>query len=92
MEQEKINYDEIIALGFTEEITCDSVYKAQNGYEYSIVTLNLTKTIYIDWEKSTKLCKMVRIDHHKSGNIKAKLPINNLEHLKDLINFFLPKK
>ena len=92
MKQEKINYSEIMALGFSEEIDSDSSYEAEHGYAYCIITKNLTKKIYLDWEKDTKLCKMVRIDSPKTGNIKAELPINNLEHLKEMINFFSNEK
>jgi hypothetical protein len=88
MEQEKINYDKIMDLGFTEEIGSDDMYYRQNGYEYAIVSKELTKTISLDWEKRTKLCRLIRIDRPKKGNIKAELPIMNLQHLKDLINFF----
>lgn len=92
MEQEKINYDEIMALGFTEEISEDKSYYAEHGFEYAIINKNLTKKIYLDWEKETKLCEMVRLDSPKTGNIKARLPIKNLQHLKDLINFFSDKQ
>jgi len=88
MIQEKINYDEIMALGFTEEISEDKSYYAEHGYEYAIINKDLTKKIYLDWTKETKLCEMVRLDSPKTGNIKARLPIMNLQHLKDLVNFF----
>lgn len=88
MEQEKINYDKIIALGFTEEVQSDSVYEAEHGYAWCIITKQLTKKIYLDWQKDTKLCKMVRLSKPKTGDIGAELPINNLEHLKEMINFF----
>lgn len=88
MEQEKINYSEIMALGFTEDVQSDSVYEAEHGYKYCIITKQLTKKIYLDWEKDTKLCKMVRLSKPKTGEIGAELPIKNLEHLKEMINFF----
>jgi len=88
MKQEKIKYCEVIALGFTEEVQSDRVYYNQYGFDYCIITKELTKKIYLDWAKETQLCKMVRIDGPKHGNIKAKLPIRNLEHLKEIINFF----
>ena len=88
MKQEKINYSEIMALGFTEEISEDKIYYAEHGYEYCIITKNLTKKIYLDWQKDTKLCEMVRVDSPKTGNIKARLPIMNIQHLKELVNFF----
>lgn len=92
MEQEKINYCEIMALGFTEDVQNDSVYEAEHGYKYCIITKQLTKKIYLDWEKDTKLCKMVRLSNHKTGDIGAELPIKNLEHLKEMINFFTKDK
>lgn len=88
MEQEKIKYSEVIALGFTEDVQIDEVYYNQYGFDYCIITKELTKKIHIDWEKETQLCKMIRIDSPKRGNIKAELPIRNLDHLKEIINFF----
>jgi len=88
MKQEKINYDKIMSLGFTEEICSDDVYYAQHGYKYAIITKHLTKKIYLDWQKDTKLCEMVRLDSPNTGHIKARLPIMNLQQVKDLITFF----
>ena len=88
MKQEKIDYDKIMALGFEEEICSDSVYEATHGYAYCLIKKNLTKKIYLDWQKDTKLCKMVRIDSQKTGNVKAETPIMNIEQIKTLIDFF----
>lgn len=92
MKQEKINYDKIMALGFTEEVQSDSVYEAEHGYSYCIINKQLTKKIYLDWQKDTKLCKMVRLSKPKTGDIGAELPIKNIEHLKEMISFFSDKK
>ena len=92
MEQEKINYDEIMALDFKEEIQNDKIYFAKNGYDYTIITKKLTKKIYLDWDKETKLCELIRIDSPKKCNIKSKMPIMNLNHLKEIINFFNDEK
>ncbi|MEK0369717.1 MAG: hypothetical protein QQN55_00980 [Nitrosopumilus sp.] len=92
MQQEKINYDEIMSLGFAEEITEDSSYYTEHGFNYAIITKNLTKKIYLYWTKETKLCEMVRIDSPKTCNIKSRMPIINLKHLKDLINFYSDKE
>lgn len=88
MKQEKIKYSEVIALGFTEDMQSDEVYFNEYGFDYCIITKELTKTIHLDWAKETQLCKMVRVDSPKTGNVKAELPIRNLEHLKEIINFF----
>ena len=92
MEQEKINYDEIISLGFTEELSEDKSYFAEHGFDYVIITKDLTKKIYLDWAKETKLCEMVRLDSPNSGNVVKRMPIRNLEHLKELVNFFSNEK
>lgn len=43
MKQEKINYDEIMALGFTEDVQSDKCYEAEHGYAYCIITLQVSK-------------------------------------------------
>lgn len=86
--QNKFKYKTIIELGFTEQIIDDKIYFNQHGFDYSIVQLNLTKRIYLDWTKETKLCKLVRVDSPKNGIIKAEMPIKDIKHLKEIINFF----
>jgi hypothetical protein len=89
MKQEQIRYGDIIELGFKEEFCNDTVYEYKYGFQYVIITLNLTKRIFIDWEKETRLCEMVRLD--KDHNVKARKPIMNLEELKEIIEFFKSK-
>lgn len=84
--QEEIKYSDIMSLGFKEEECNDSVYFNEYGYQYCITTINLTKRIYIDWEKSTRLCEMVRTD--KKNNILSRMPINDLDQLKTIVDFF----
>ena len=86
--QEKINYKTIIDLGFNEEFTSDKAYEDHHGFPYSIITKNLTKKIYLTWEKDTQLCKLVRIDSQKKGNILGEIPITNLCQVKTLVDFF----
>jgi hypothetical protein len=85
----QFKYGDIMELGFSEEFVSDPVYFHQHGYEYSIVTKWLTKTISLDWDKTTRLCELVRIDSKKNMTIMAKMPMTSLEQMKDLINFFL---
>lgn len=92
MTQEKIEYGDIMDLGFKEEFGSCSAFFRQYGFEYTIITYNLTKKIYLDWEKETQLCKLVRIDSPKTCNVKKESPIKNLEQIKELINFFSDKK
>lgn len=86
--QEKIQYSEIIALGFTEDPSHDSIYFDQFGYDYVIITKKLSKKIYLDWEKSTQLCKLVRLKKVKTGDIAKIYQIKNLKELKEIIDFF----
>jgi hypothetical protein len=90
--QEKIKYKDIMDLGFHEQIVHDQVYLNDYGFDYAIITLNLTKKIYIDWNKVTQLAKMVRIDSPKTCSIMNEMPIMNLDHLKQLVDFFLNRK
>lgn len=88
MKQEKIKYSEVIALGFNEDVQSDKVYFDIYGFNYCIITKDLTDNIYLDWAKETQLCEMIRIDNTEDCNIKARLPIRNLKHLEEIVNFF----
>lgn len=90
--QQKIKYHEIMSRGFEESIKHDPVYFREFGFDWAIITLKLTAKIYLDWEKETQLCQMVRMDSAKKCNIKTRMPIRDLEHLDELINFFTDKK
>lgn len=91
MTQEKIKYRTIMDLGFTEELINDNVFFDVFGFQYSIITLELTKKIYLDWEKETQLCKLVRVDNTREHNIVGKLPMENIEHVKTMIDFYTNK-
>jgi len=89
MKQEKINYKEIMSLGFNEKLIKDENYFDIYGFKYAIITLNLTDTIYLTWDKNTQFCNIERIDNPKTCNIKAVYPVCTLENIKTLIAFFL---
>ena len=84
----EINYKDVMDLGFKEVYHHDEVYFNQYGYKYSIVELKLTKHIFIDWEKPTRMCTLVRINNKQDCEIQAKYTIKSLEELKKIINFF----
>ena len=87
--QEQIDYSEIIDLGFEEEMVgSDKVFFRKHGFEYTIITLTLTKKIYIDWEKETKLCQLIRMNSAKKADIMARMPIMNYNHLREIISFY----
>lgn len=87
MAQEKINYRDIMDLGFTEVTTHDSVYFDEHGFDYAIINKEISKSLYFDWEKETKLVSLFRTDK-KGMYIKAELPIRNLHTLTLLNDFF----
>jgi hypothetical protein len=91
MKQEKIYYSEIMNLGFTEEIVKDDIYFDMYGFDYSIIQKKLTPKIWIKWAKETQLCKMYRVGKKSDVEIVARMKINNLQELKEVINFFTTK-
>jgi phage anti-repressor protein len=91
MKQEKIYYSEIMKLGFTEEIVKDGIYFNRHGFDYSIVEKQLTPKIAINWAKETQICEMYRVGKKSEGDIVARMKINNLQELKEVINFFTTK-
>ena len=72
-------------LGFKEKCYPDGVYFKIYGYEYTVIRKKLTKHIYLDWAKETRLCKIVRA---KKGRILAEKAITTLEELESIIEFF----
>lgn len=88
---EKFNYKTIMELGFKETECSDSVYESIHGYPYCIVNKKLSKEIYLDWEKETKHCYLVRLSNPKEGEIGNKVKVKNLEQLESIIDFFKNK-
>ncbi len=88
IEQEKIPYLDIISLGFTEIKENDEVYFDEFGFDYTIITKELTDTIHLDWAKETQLCQLERIDNPENGELVGCLPIYNLDYLKEVIKFY----
>lgn len=81
--QEKIRYKDIMSLGFEESIQNDPVYKDTHGYEWAIVKLHITKNLYFDWEKDTRLVTLIRTKKQK--DIVSSMPIRNMKMLQDSI-------
>ena len=83
--QQRIYYRDIIALGFKEQFVDDPVYVSEYGFDYVITDLKLSKHFYIDWAKETGFCELIEV--HK-GSITKRVPIRDLDHLKDIIQIF----
>ena len=81
-----------MGLGFKETECSDSVYEGLHGYPYCIVNKKLTNKIYLDWEKDTKHCYLVRLSNPKTGDIAKKVQVKSLEELESIIDFFLKTK
>ena len=92
MKQEQIDYSKIKGFGFTEEPCEDMVYFEKYGFPYAIIQFQLTNLIYLQWDKETRLCKMVRVDCEEEQNIISEMNIVNANQLKDIIDFFGDKK
>lgn len=84
--QQQIDYSDILAAGFVEEFCEDPVFFGQYGYPYSVITKQLSKRVYLDWEKNTRLCYMLRTD--KDECITGRMPIKDLQHLREILNFY----
>lgn len=88
MKQQKIYYQDVMDLGFSETVCSDPVYERQHGYKYCIYTLYLNELIYLDWEKSTKLCQIVRLKPDDPDYVAKRMPIIDLKQLKAVVKFF----
>jgi hypothetical protein len=87
-EENQIDYSDIMELGFTEKKVNDIIYFDKCGYEYSIIQKRLTKKIYLEWKKETRICKIVRLKSVKTGIIASTLELNDAKTAKQLIDFF----
>lgn len=89
--QERIHYIDIKNLGFKEIDGDCQQYFNEFGFDYVIISKKLTKTISLDWSKESQLCEIIRVDNNKHQNIIRRVPVKNLEHLVEIIDFFTGK-
>lgn len=82
----EFNYKDVIDRGFKREECHDQQFINQNGYDWFVVTKQLTKSIYLDWDSYTHEIELIRCkeDTHITGRIK----IVSEEMLDEFINFF----
>lgn len=81
-----IKYSDVMELGFVEQFEHDPVFFNEYGFQYTIITYDLTDYIFLDWEKHTGVCRLYRVN--EDGDIKGKILIDDLESLKEVIDFF----
>ena len=78
-------------LGFTEEFINDSAYFYDHGFDYALITKNLTEKIYLDWKKESKECSLIRIDHPSKGNVLSEMKLSGYDEVRRIIDFFEDK-
>lgn len=89
-DKREIDYEDIKSLGFETEKVKDELFYNQNGYHYKIVTLRLTKSVFVDWDIETRMCELQRRSKH--GTILGRMIVHNLDHLKEIIDFYDDEK
>ena len=90
IEQQTINYEHVMNLGFKRQQQTCPIFYAQYGFIWFVVDINLTTEIYIDWDCVTRTCTMHRCDKdpNEGGHIQSTFLIKDLEELKQIIKFF----
>lgn len=86
MTQKKIDYSDVMSLGFKRTEGYDEVWKDEFGYEYFIVEMKLGKRFLATWNIETHVVEINRTN--PSGTIVGRLPVEDLEHLKMYIGLF----
>jgi len=92
MKSEKIQFCDVMSLDFVEKKQFDPVYYEIFGFDWSIIQLDLSDTVYLDWSKETQLCELIEIDSLYHGNIIKREPVRDLNQLKEIIKLFLKKR
>jgi hypothetical protein len=82
----KIDYKDVIELGFERESAADGIWLNKFGYEYFIVHKRISKSIQFDWDIKLRKVQIITLDEKQ--NILNRFPVKNLSTLIDLIDFF----
>ena len=90
--QKEIWYRDIVKAGFDFEEGSCQVWEDQYGYQWNIVTKALTDRVYLDWSQETRLVEMVRINDPEECDIVARMPVRDVAHMQEIIEFFCGKK
>ena len=85
-EQQPINYKDVIALGFLRQQETDHVFFNQYGFDWFIVDMKLQKGLRASWDCNSRLVELIRYD--KEQTILGRMPIKDLEHLKETLAFY----
>src|SRR5690554_6700576 len=89
MIQCQIKYKDVMDLGFKrKDLGDDEIFFNKFGFNWFIVTLKLKKGIKAEWNCETRKVELVNYEGH---NVIGRMPVENLEHLKEIIEFFKGK-
>lgn len=86
MKQQRIDYSDIVDLGFTIEKADDQVYYNTYGFKYWIVYKRLSDVRTVYWNRETGFCELVTIDSLKTQNVIKREPIEHYHALVELIH------
>jgi hypothetical protein len=84
--QEKINYKDVIALGFERDEQSDDIFFNQYGFPYSIVSMKLAKNIISSWDCVDRTVKIDRLS--KEQDILGTILCKNLSEVKEYLKFY----
>ncbi len=88
--RQTIWYQDVINLGFKINQQFDSVYEAQYGFSYQIISLECPKGIVFYYERENPYqVKILRCK--KNGDILSSATIKKLDELKKWVKFFKKK-
>tara|TARA_R110002012_G_scaffold255141_1_gene434812 strand:+ start:6515 stop:6772 length:258 start_codon:yes stop_codon:yes gene_type:complete len=82
----KIKYKDLVQLGFERENLSDTVHYEIYGTESFVMTLKLTKKIYLTWDCEDREVFLIR--GNKEGDILGKHPVVNTLDIANWIRFF----
>ena len=85
-EQEKIRYIDLIKLGFEVEYYDDKTHYEMYGWDASFVMYELNKRTRIEWEPTTRKCRIYTFD--SEGMIKLEYPIKDLATVQGLVSLY----
>ncbi len=81
----KINYEDLLKLGFQREDIYDSVFYKQNGYTCFYFVCKVTKNMYFDWDVETK---QVSLNFVKKEDILASIANCAIEDIESILRLF----
>lgn len=85
MKHTPIDYKTCLDLGFKHIHLGDQLFIDQYGFDWFTLDMKVMKKLWFTWDCNTRLVTLIR---GTQKNLRAETPIYNLEHLKQMIDFF----